>query len=90
MGSEADLKELHEPMAFPVFGRGRVLYALIGKGINPDMIRRACEFMVGPCSCQVKAQNPGFDLLTNYNWEQAVGDPSSATRPPIHRPIRSY
>jgi hypothetical protein len=72
--SESDLVASEEPLAFPVFGRGRVLYALVGKGINDDMILNACQFMVGPCSCQVKAQNPGFDLLTKLNWELAVGD----------------
>jgi hypothetical protein len=74
LGSESDLEMTAEPMAFPVFGRGRVLYALIGKGINGEMVRQACQFMVGPCSCQVKAQNPGFDLLTRLDWELAVGD----------------
>jgi hypothetical protein len=72
--SEADLAELKEPMAFPVFGRGRVLYALIGNGINAEMVRGACKFIVGPCSCQVKAQNPGFDLLMNVDWEHSLGD----------------
>ena len=74
LASEDDLATSDEPLAFPVFGRGRVLYALVGKGINDEMIQRACQFMVGPCSCQVKAQNPGFDLLMNVDWETAVGD----------------
>jgi hypothetical protein len=71
--SESDLMGLDEPLAFPVFGRGRVLYALVGKGINREMIHSACQFMVGPCSCQVKAQNPGFDLLMSCDWEKAIG-----------------
>lgn len=69
--SEADLPT-NEPMAFPVFGRGRVLYALLGKGIMTETIDAACTFMVGPCSCQVKNQNPGFDLLLSHDWESAV------------------
>jgi hypothetical protein len=69
--SEVDLPS-SEPMAFPVFGRGRVLYALVGKGIMPATIDAACTFMTGPCSCQVKNQNPGFDLLLSHDWEQAV------------------
>ena len=73
LNSEADLKSFDEPMAFPVFGRGRVLYALIGKGIAVDTIRSASAFMAGPCSCQVKNQNPGFDLLMTCDWDQAVG-----------------
>ncbi len=74
LASEDDLATSDQPLAFPVFGRGRVLYALVGKGINDEMIHRACQFMVGPCSCQVKAQNPGFDLLMKVDWEKAVGD----------------
>lgn len=69
--SEVELPS-SEPMAFPVFGRGRVLYALVGKGIMPATIDAACSFMTGPCSCQVKNQNPGFDLLLSHDWEQAV------------------
>jgi len=75
--SEPDLLEpdfVSEPMVFPVYGRGRVLYALIGKGINPDVIGEACEFLVGPCSCQVKDLNPGStDLLLAASW----GDPGA-------------
>ncbi len=74
LNSESDLKQFDEPIAFPVFGRGRVLYALIGKGIAADTIRTASSFVVGPCSCQVKNQNPGFDLLMQCDWTKAVGD----------------
>jgi hypothetical protein len=74
LNSESDLREFNEPMAFPIFGRGRVLYALIGKGIAPETIRSATAFITGPCSCQVKDQNPGFDLLMPSDWEQALGE----------------
>ncbi|MCH1497151.1 MAG: hypothetical protein L7U72_18155 [Rubripirellula sp.] len=74
MGSEADLVDLsNQPMAFPVIGRGRVLYALVGQGIYKDTIEMACKFVVGPCSCQVKDQNPGFDLLFDVDWDLKVG-----------------
>lgn len=69
--SEADLSQ-SEPQAFPVFGRGRVLYGLVGRGIMPATIGVACKFIAGPCSCQVKNLNPGFDLLLSYNWDEAV------------------
>jgi hypothetical protein len=74
LNSESDLREFAEPMAFPVFGRGRVLYALVGQGIAAETIREASEFIVGPCSCQVKEQNPGFDLLLPCDWETLVGN----------------
>ncbi len=72
LGSEPDLNELSQPMAFPVLGRGRVLYALVGRGISREMIGVASTFMVGPCSCQVKDQNPGFDLLLQFDWNARV------------------
>ena len=74
LGSEPDLREYDEPIAFPVFGRGLVLYGLVGKGIASDTIRAASSFIAGPCSCQVKEQNPGFDLLLDFDWDRAVGD----------------
>lgn len=61
-----------QAMTFPIFGRGRALYAIIGQGISREVIFDACKFLVGPCSCQVKNQNPGTDLLMAVNWEQQV------------------
>jgi hypothetical protein len=74
--SEPDLAEFSDqPIVFPVFGRGVVLYAIIGKGINAEVIHLACKFLTGPCSCQAKEQNPGFDLPLNFDWNAAVGQP---------------
>jgi len=72
LGSEPDLydKEYEgEPMAFPIFGRGRALFALVGKGINEDNILMACEFLLGPCACEIKNLNPGTDMLIAANWD---------------------
>jgi hypothetical protein len=71
--SEPDLAERADaPMAFPVYGRGLVLYALVGAGINEWTIADACEFVIGPCSCQVKASNPGTDLLLAMDWDRHI------------------
>ena len=67
--SEWDLEFSSEPMAFPVFGRGRVLYALVGDGIDEDNIRQTCSFILGACSCEVKDLCPGTDLLMSADWE---------------------
>jgi hypothetical protein len=72
LGSELDLREFEEPMAFPIFGRGRVLYALIGAGINAEIVSTACQELVGPCTCQVKEQNPGVDLLMAVDWDRLI------------------
>ncbi len=77
MGSEDDLSSwVKEPMVFPIFGRGRALYALIGKGIKAETIEEAATFLIGKCSCQVKEQNPGIDLLFTADWKKlAKGSP---------------
>ncbi len=80
LGSEADLGAIREPMLFPVFGRGRALYALAGKGINHETLDEAATFLIGKCSCQVKELNPGVDLLLAADWDRLVNAQSSAGR----------
>lgn len=72
LGTEADLVDLNEPMAFPIFGRGRALYALVGNGINHATIDEAATFLIGKCSCQVKELNPGVDLLFTADWDSII------------------
>jgi hypothetical protein len=72
LNSEHDLRDFNEPMAFPVFGRGRMLYALVGKGINPETIEKACLFAAGSCSCEAKLANPGVDLLMTADWNEIL------------------
>ncbi len=82
LSSESGLRGLQEPIVFPIFGRGIVLYALAGAGINGANIRTAVEFMTGACSCEVKAQNPGIDLLMATDWETRLKEPDTADTPP--------
>ena len=74
LGSEPGLRDLDSPMAFPMYGRGRALYALVGKGINPKTVRAACALVVGPCSCQIKDDNPGVDMLFATNWNAGIDE----------------
>jgi hypothetical protein len=81
--SEADLPQRNEPMVFPVFGRGRALYALVGAGITEQNVAEAAGFLIGPCSCKVKKENPGTDLLLALDWKarlekRAEKEPSPA------------
>lgn len=69
LNSESDLAETSEPMVFPVFGRGRALLPLIGAGVTASNIHDSAAFLVGACSCEVKEQNPGFDLLLAADWD---------------------
>ncbi len=93
LGSEPELSERREPMAFPVFGRGRLLYALVGRGITADNVRQAAEFLGGDCSCTLKRDNPGTDLLLTADWSdrappaerEAIETPAIAA-PPVAQP----
>ena len=62
-----------EAWLVPVFGRGRMLDAIPAEPYPSDVILKACQYMVGECSCTVKAQNPGVDLLLNVDWQQKLG-----------------
>jgi hypothetical protein len=82
LASEPDLHDLKEPIAMPVFGRGRACFALVGKGIKGEEIEKNCQFVVGRCSCQVKHDNPGIDLLLASDWDKLVG-----SRPDVAKPL---
>jgi hypothetical protein len=60
------------PAAIPVYGRGRALMILDGEQLVPDNIAELCYFLVGPCSCQVKQQNPGVDLFIPVDWDPLI------------------
>lgn len=78
LSTEPDLRDeefADQAMVFPVFGRGRALYALVGDGINPDVIREAAIFLTGACQCTVKAENPGVDLLIPVKWDEHIRTP---------------
>jgi len=68
-------------IAFPVFGRARLLCAIRQKDLTHDAIAEVAEFVTGACSCQVKELNPGTDLLVAADWDalmegRAVQDPA--------------
>lgn len=74
LGTEADLRSLEEPIAIPIYGRGHTHFALVGSGIVGDVIEDDCRFIAGRCSCEVKKENPGCDLLMAVDWEgQIIG-----------------
>jgi hypothetical protein len=83
LATEPDLATLGEPIVFPVFGRGRVLYALAGGGIRSETIDEAAQFLIGRCSCQVKEENPGADLLVSADWEAMVRPKQGMVEPDL-------
>ncbi len=62
------LKELDEPLLFPVFGRGRAVGVLKGDEIEAMNLEDVIAFLLNPCSCQIKVANPGFDLMLKGDW----------------------
>ena len=62
-----------EAMLFPIFGRGRAIPPAIGPEIRAEALLEMAEFLTGPCSCQVKEMNPGYDLLLTANWSSLIG-----------------
>ncbi|MFQ6097056.1 MAG: hypothetical protein ACE5O2_04955 [Armatimonadota bacterium] len=69
---EDDLADLQAPMVFGMFGRGHALEPCLGAGITDENLMQVVRFINGPCSCEIKAQNPGMDLLTNWDWTTHV------------------
>jgi hypothetical protein len=70
MAVEPDLEKFKgKSMVFSIYGRGRVLAPFIGRGVSEENLINAVRFLTGPCSCEVKDENPGVDLLMKTDWE---------------------
>jgi hypothetical protein len=90
MTAEPDLAEYaDEPMVFAVYGRGRAMPPYIGKGITVELLTDVLAFLVGPCSCFAKAENPGMDLLARWDWE-ATADKMAANDPSLYPDAMMY
>lgn len=81
-GIQPDAFAADEPLVIPVFGRGRALEVMPASQLTAGLISELTEFLCGACSCQVKEQNPGFDLLLSTDWDQALFGEDSAGPPP--------
>jgi len=72
-----------EPMVFPIFGRGLVLYGLVGRGITDteENIEHAATVLTSKCTCEAKEMNPGVSLLMTADWEnELAGQIAAAPR----------
>lgn len=72
------------PIVSLMFGRGRNLDVLQGERITKDQIVSLCRFMAGSCSCTIKAQNPGVDILIDADWDghvRGLGNVDGAQEP---------
>jgi hypothetical protein len=66
---ESDLKDIKEPMLFGIFGRFKALEPLLAKGISEENINLMISFLSADCSCLIKDNLPGTDILFTNNWE---------------------
>lgn len=66
---EDDLKTIDEPMLFGIFGRFKALEPLLAGGISEENIRLMIDFLTADCSCLIKDDLPGTDILFPDNWE---------------------
>jgi hypothetical protein len=69
---EDDLKTIDEPMLFGVFGRFRVLEPLLAKGITEENIGLMIDFFTADCSCVIKDDLPGINILNEETWKNPV------------------
>lgn len=81
-GFHPDAVTAGETLAVPVFGRGRALEVIPAPQLDADLIHDLTEFLCGACSCQVKEQNPGFDLLLSTDWNLTLFGENSEGPPP--------
>lgn len=79
-----------KPFAAAVFGRGRVLGAWQMSQLDDTGLEDACMFLIGRCSCRVKNENPGWDLLMNVDWvktlEQTSAERKSGAKTAVAEP----
>jgi hypothetical protein len=69
---ESDLIDINEPMLFGVFGRLRVLEPLLAKGISSENINLMIDFLTADCSCVIKDDLPGINILYVGTWDNPL------------------
>lgn len=66
---EDDLKRIREPMLFGIFGKFKALEPLLGGGITEENISLMIDYLTAECSCLIKDDLPGTDILFTDKWE---------------------
>ena len=61
-----------QPLVFPVFGRGRTLDGISEEMLNEELMAAAGSYICGACSCEVKRENPGIDLVMTMEWNEVI------------------
>ncbi len=71
----------------PIFGRGHVLTAFAGKDLTEERIEEVGQFLCGACSCSLKGQLPGADLLLTADWDALLENRVVREDPPALRSL---
>jgi hypothetical protein len=58
--------------AGPIFAKGRVLGSWALADLDDTAIEDATLFLIGRCSCRIKNENPGWDVVLKTDWEHAL------------------
>lgn len=66
---EDDLKDIMEPMLFGIFGKFKALEPLLAGGITEENIGYLIDYVTAECSCLIKDDLPGTDILFDGDWE---------------------
>lgn len=80
-------KSAHEPMLFAIYGRGRAMPPGIGQEVNAESLTELLRFLADRCSCTIKDQNPGLDLLMRWDWESTAERFAAEERAVIQAPL---
>jgi hypothetical protein len=56
-------------MLFGIFGRFTALEPLLAKGISQENINLMIDFLTADCSCLIKDNLPGVNILYKSSWE---------------------
>ena len=81
-GPSGDIDPTKTSFASAIFGRGRVLGSWALDSLDDASLEEASMFLIGRCSCRVKDQNPGWDILMNTDWTQALAQASPKKETP--------
>ena len=81
-GPSGDIDPTKTSFAAAIFGRGRVLGAWALDALDDASLEEASMFLIGRCSCRVKDQNPGWDILLNVDWPKALEE-AKAKKPAV-------
>jgi hypothetical protein len=68
------------PFAGPIFAKGRVLGSWALPELDDTAIEDATLFLIGRCSCRIKNENPGWDVVLKTDWEHALAKAGDEAR----------